>query len=284
MHKECLKVRVKRDHNCSCECFEYGIQLAENEGLNLCAIYRLPNSNMGMYIQDFTTLIEESITGKHELITAGDFNIHMENRLNVDTILFDDILEAFNLINKVIFLTHIAKHNLDLIISQQDLSIIQSIERGELLSDYHFKALMETKKQLFKVIKCRSLKNIETVELSQDLAINTTQMMHNETTDVTALAQQNNDGMAEIMVKHTPIKTKKIKIKYHQPWFNDRLQSEIKLRRWKEKMWLHDPTEYNLQAFYNQRRFVANLAKSLGKKTYYHSLLPYNQHDYNVVK
>ena len=32
-----------------------------------------------------------------------------------------------------------------------------------------------------------------------------------------------------------------------------------------------DPTEYNLQAFYSQRRFVANLDKSL-EKTYYHNL------------
>ena len=100
--------------------------------------------------------------GKHELITPGDFNVHMENKLNVDMILFDDILEAFNLINKVNFPRHIGNHTLDLVINQQDSSIIQSIERGELLSDYHFinfKVLMETKKQLFKVIKCRLLKH-----------------------------------------------------------------------------------------------------------------------------
>ena len=120
------------------------------------------------------------------------------------------------------------------------------------------------------------------MELSQNLAFNTTQMMHNKTTDVTTLAQQYNDGMAEIMVKHTPIKTKKIKIKHYQPWFNDRLKSEIKLRRFKEKVWLCDPTEYNLQAFYNQRRFAANLAKSL-EETYYHNLLHDNQHDYKEI-
>ena len=34
--------------------------------------------------------------------------------------------------------------------------------------------------------------------------------------------------------------------------------------------------------FYNQRRFVANLAKSLGK-TYYHNLLHDNQHDYKEI-
>ena len=162
LHIECLKIRINRDYNFySCECFEYGVQLAENEGLNLYAIYRPPDSKMGMFIQDFTTMIEESIMGKHELITAGDFNIHMENKLNVDMILFDDILETFNLFNKVNFLTHIANNTLDLVINQQDSSIIQSIERVELLSDHHFinfKVLRETKKQLFKVIKCRSLK------------------------------------------------------------------------------------------------------------------------------
>ena len=76
--------------------------------------------------------------GKHELITVGDFNIHMENKLNVNTILFDDILEAFNLINNVNFPTHIANHTLDLVINQQDSRIIQSIERCDLLSDHHF--------------------------------------------------------------------------------------------------------------------------------------------------
>ena len=116
---------------------------------------------MGTFIQDFTTMVAESITGKHELITAGNFNIHMEDKLNVDMILFDDILEALNLINKVNFLTHTANHTLDLFINQQDSSIIQSIERGELLPDHHFinfKVLMETKKQLSKVINCISLK------------------------------------------------------------------------------------------------------------------------------
>ena len=124
---------------------------------------------MAMFIQDFTTMIEVSITGKHELITTGDFNIHIENKLNVDTRLFDDILEAFKLTNNVKFPTHIANHTLDLVINQQDSRIVQSIERSELLSDHHFinfKVLMETKKHLFKVIKCRSFKNIDAVELS----------------------------------------------------------------------------------------------------------------------
>ena len=42
--------------------------------------------------------------------------------------------------------------------------------------------------------------------------------MHNKTTDVKTLVQQYNDGMAEIMDKHAPMKIKKINIKHHQPY------------------------------------------------------------------
>ena len=47
-------------------------------------------------------------------------------------------------------------------------------------------------------------------------------------------------------------------------------------------MLLQDPTEYNLHAFYNQRRFVANLAKSL-EKTHHGNLLHDKQHDYKEI-
>ena len=38
-------------------------------------------------------------------------------------------------------------------------------------------------------------------------------MIHNKTTDVRTLVQQYNDGTAEIMDKHAPIITKKIKLR-----------------------------------------------------------------------
>ena len=47
-------------------------------------------------------------------------------------------------------------------------------------------------------------------------------------------------------------------------------------------MWLWDPTEHNSQSFYNQRRFVANLAKSLEKHTTTISCIN-KQHDYKEI-
>ena len=42
----------------------------------------------------------------------------------------------------------------------------------------------------------------------------------------------------------------------------DNIRTEIQLRRHKEAMWLRNTSEYNLMAFYYQRRYYANLIKS----------------------
>ena len=38
----------------------------------------------------------------------------------------------------------------------------------------------------------------------------------------------------------------------------DKIKDEIRVRCVKEHKWKNDPTEYNLNAFYQQRRYVAN--------------------------
>ena len=68
--------------------------------------------------------------------------------------------------------------------------------------------------------------------------------------------------MWKILDAHAPLKTKKLKPSHRQPWFTDNIRTEIQLRRHKEAMWLRDPSEYNLMAFYYQRRYCANLIKS----------------------
>ena len=69
--------------------------------------------------------------------------------------------------------------------------------------------------------------------------------------------------MGKILDAHAPLKTTMLKPSHKQPWFMDNIRTEIQLRRHKEAMWLRDPSEYNLMAFYYQRRYCANLIKSV---------------------
>ena len=54
------------------------------------------------------------------------------------------------------------------------------------------------------------------------------------------------------------------------------------LRRAKERKWLNDPTEYNLNSFYIQCRYVANIIKS-AQKEYYIEKITENRTDYKAI-
>ena len=61
-----------------------------------------------------------------------------------------------------------------------------------------------------------------------------------------------NSSASNLLNTHAPLKTKKLRITHNQPWFSDKIRQEIIVHRHKEKTWREDPTEYNLNAIYNQ--------------------------------
>ena len=75
---------------------------------------------------------------KSNIMKIGDFNINMKITANPDTITFSDFLDSFNLQNHVNIPTHIAKHHLDLCITERDSGLFQSISKGHLISGHNF--------------------------------------------------------------------------------------------------------------------------------------------------
>ena len=70
-----------------------------------------------------------------------------------------------------------------------------------------------------------------------------------------------NFKLSEILDKHAPLKSHWLHPCHSQPSFTDRIKEEIRVRHVKEYMWKNNPTEYNLNAFYQKRRHVANIIK-----------------------
>ena len=108
-------------------------------------------------------------------------------------------------------------------------------------------------------ITYRKLKNINSKQLSRDIAET---LPRTKTGSVSQLVDYYNTSMKSLLEKHAPEKMKIIRQSHNQPWFNDTIKSEIVLRRKKEHTYFTDPTHCNFQAFYNQRRYVANLIKT----------------------
>ena len=91
-----------------------------------------------------------------------------------------------------------------------------------------------------------------------------------------------NSTLGSILDDHAPEKSKHIKRRVQLPWFNDKIRQEIQLRCKKERTWTKDLTEYNLQAFYYQRRYVANIIKS-AQREYYINEIRENRNNFKAV-
>ena len=99
-----------------------------------------------------------------------------------------------------------------------------------------------------------------------------------EKLDLHHLVELYNQNLAEILDIHAPVKSKTLKITHIQPCFNDKIKMEMLLRRRLEWRWLQDPTQYNLQSFYYQRRHITNIIKT-AQKHHYNEKIAENSHD-----
>ena len=108
-----------------------------NRTVNLIAIYRHPDSNLMEFCNEFINLLENNINSSGELVLLGDFNIGVNKPSDAGPATFLDILDSFNLVNKVDKPTHRLSNTLDLIIHDADSNIIPRIKVDRLFSDHN---------------------------------------------------------------------------------------------------------------------------------------------------
>ena len=197
--------------------------------------------------------------------------------------------------NHVGLATHQSQYTIDLVITRETLSCIAEIRKGFTLLDNAFitVVLMVEKCNKTKTKECFMKKKsiaLEEFKCDQvplrannfsvtfgcfsrkflylfDLAeFAKTFISLNEPLD--HLVHEYNTTLTDILNKHTPLKTKTVKIRHRQPCFNDHIRCEIILRCRKECDWNDDPTAHSRNAFYQQRCIVSNLMDS-AKQNYY---------------
>ena len=69
---------------------------------------------------------------------VGDFNIHVDDSSDSDTITFMDLLDSYNMLNKVTFPTHVKHYSLDLVIEDRNNTVVTNVKEGLFLSDHCF--------------------------------------------------------------------------------------------------------------------------------------------------
>ena len=248
---------------------------------NIYTIYCIPNTSVIQFCSELSDLMENDVLQDHgHIIVLGNFNINMDKPEHPDMVTFNNFLESFNLFNFTIFPTHISKHTLDLVITSSH-RLIKSIEQGHFLSDHCFidvTLYISRTEPLKKHIKFCKLKNINSAQFHMDLR----DCLEDQLEQLDDQVEQYNTKLHEVLDKHVPIIEKKIRDSHNQPWFNDRIKSEITLRRKKERIWLKDQSEYSFNVFYVQCRHVANIIKT-AQHNYYKEIIHENHNDYKAI-
>ena len=129
--------------------------------LRRVVVYHPPSSSYQQFFDKFTSLLEGLLSSLVPFIIAGDFNLHVDNINNPNTVKFLNILSSQHVTES----THIAGHTLDLVITNSNDDIrIDFPTIGDLISDYYavkcslsiFKSSVQVK-----TTQVRNLKDID---------------------------------------------------------------------------------------------------------------------------
>ena len=250
--------------------FEYAIWDCNisNTAITVEGLYHPPYSDTNkctdaMFLDDLAEFLEEVLTSYKNIIIAGDFNLHVDDKENPDAQVFVDLLTAFGLQNHIDFPTHKSKHTLDLIISECISHLeVKEASPEQYLSDHTSVISHLSIDELpLEVKKCtyRRLKEIDTDEISTKLD---NACENFATTDLETMIEDLEKQLKLVLDEVAPEKTKTIVVRPTNPWFTEDVKSQKRLMRNRERTWRKYRLQSNWIAFKVERNKYRAMLKS----------------------
>ena len=104
------------------ECID--VTFVARKSLRAIVVYRPPGGvSVGVFLEKFSSLLQETVICPEELLIYGDFNFHMDDKADWDATRFGELLDLFNLKQHVCVPTDKRGHILDLHWSLQGMRL-----------------------------------------------------------------------------------------------------------------------------------------------------------------
>jgi exonuclease III len=216
--------------------------------LSLFNIYRPPSSSaksrdttsFSQFLDDFQTLISSISTSPHDFLITGDFNIHVDDLTDSNTLQFISLLDLANLTQHVSFPTHCFNHTLDLVITQTDSTLCSVVSRYPISPSDHFPILYSlniSRPSSSPVSKhlTRAVHSINIEKFSRDII--SSRLITHPPSNLSDLIDCYNSTLKNLLDKHAPLISKSIRSKPSQPWFTPALNKLKSAKRRLERAW-----------------------------------------------
>ena len=262
------------------------VRLRNLQTVRILVIYRPPNNtSFNQFLEEFSTLLENTIAeSSGRLLITGDFNLHMDCPSDVNVKRFIDILESFDLKQRVCSGTHLSGHTLDLLINKSDDVMMRNIMVHDPGISDHAAVIcdLSLQKPQFrkKVVYFRKLRSMDIDSFCKD--VSSSSLVNDYSTDLDTLVDQYDTVLRSILDKHAPLKQRLVTVRPAAPWYTAEVTDEKRKRRRLERKWRKTRLEVDRQEYVYQCGVVNNLIKSL-KSAYYTEIITEHSTDQRVL-
>ena len=225
IHKKHIPIKEIRKGNTPT--IEYGVWKAtvRNKAIHLVGIYHPPPSTTnrtttGMFIDEITDLLTDTVPKYPNLIILGDFNISRENVTNPDTVIFNDTMAALGLQQHVQGPTHKMVNTLDLIFSQLEtrLTVTGTATHG-FVSDHCMVSVELSLKKPIPPIVRKVIRDCSKIT-PQSFAKSNTNPNYGENTILDEVHNLFEEELLKALNRVAPLKTIKCTNRQKHPWHN----------------------------------------------------------------
>jgi len=247
-------------------------------------IYRPPSVSVNVFLDEFSSFLEEIGTNPSDIFLSGDFNLHVDET-EPKAVRFLNLLDLFDLKQFVSFATHEAGHTLDLFISRCSTSDkISNFLSTIVTSSDHMAiscniAIPTTSRPAQTTKRLRLFKNFSATVFTRDLLDSGINYISD--IDLDLYTNSFMTTIKALLDRHAPWKTVKCSTKVNQPFFTRELRAQKRLKSRLESKWRRNKTLENKNNYKAEvKRFTVMLKDA--RRNYYRTLI--NKHSSNSRK
>ena len=265
------KIKVKFSKSMIFKSFE-----AETIGIDkitFVTVYRNGKELSTIFFEEFYNFLDNIHTKYSRIIICGDFNFHMNNSCDSNTVRFNEMLSTFSLTQSVRGPTHKCGNTLDLIIHNESHLNVSNIQMEDSTSSDHnvifFYILQDVPKTEKKLISFRNLKSIEIDKFTCDLSSFANNFVKSD--NVCNLNEQIstfNKELGSILDSHAPKIEKSVHVSGRPKWMDVTFLTARRERRALYKKWKRSELAVDGEKFHLSRNAVHALSIQKQKDYY----------------
>jgi hypothetical protein len=195
----------------------------------------------------------------------------VEDKNDHDAVMFQDLIDSFNLQQHVKVATHSKGHILDLIMTRADENFIsETYARDMNISDHfwvHANLLCDKVDTVEKVTKYRKIKHIDVDAFNVDIS-ESVLGKPDEFSDISSAVLAYNQVLSELLDKHAPLQEHSFTVRKNSPWYNSEIGDAKRARRKAERLYRRTNLTVHKEIFYEAQQHVTNLIESAKRKYY----------------